>query len=129
MSTPIVELSRLLAELQPRLQPGCWAWCSLPADSVVPEQTLASFREAEGLSVVVDEALATARGWPIQFRAAWIRLDVHSALQAVGLSAAVSAALSAAGIACNVVAGVHHDHLFVPQAEAQAALAVLQRLS
>lgn len=129
MSAPIVELSRLLAELRPSLQPGCWAWCSLPPDAPVPEQALASLREAEGLSVVIDEAQAVARGWPIQFRSAWILLEVHSALQAVGLTAAVSAALSAAGIACNVIAGVHHDHLFVPQADAPAALAVLQRLS
>jgi hypothetical protein len=67
-------------------------------------------------------------GWPILFSAAWITLTVHSDLQSVGLTAAVSAALAEAEISCNVVAGVHHDHLFVPVARAEEAVAVLKRL-
>ena len=46
----------------------------------------------------------------------------------VGLTAAVAVALADAGIACNVVAAVHHDHLFVPVESADAALAALRAL-
>jgi hypothetical protein len=53
---------------------------------------------------------------------------VHSDLQAVGLTAAVAAALAEAGISCNVVAAAHHDHLFVPVESASQAIAVLQAL-
>ena len=47
-------------------------------------------------------------------RFAWITLGVESPLTAVGLTAAVSTALAEAGIACNVVAAMRHDHVFVP---------------
>ena len=34
-----------------------------------------------------------------------------------------------AGISCNVVAGVHHDHLFVPVEQARQAMDALHALS
>lgn len=52
-----------------------------------------------------------------------------SPLEAVGLTAAVSGALAGAGISANVVATFFHDHVFVPKASAELALAVLQNLS
>lgn len=58
-----------------------------------------------------------------------ITLDVHSALDGVGLTAAVASALSDHGIACNVVAAHHHDHVFVPEAWAEEALTVLRDLA
>jgi hypothetical protein len=57
-----------------------------------------------------------------------IVLEVHSALDGTGLTAAVSRALEWAGIACNMVAAYHHDHVFVPQGDADRALGVLKRL-
>lgn len=129
MTTPIRDLAALLATLQPEARPGTWAWCSL-ADGALPAgvEAVATLREAEGLTVVVPEAVALARGWPVAFRAAWITLRVHSDLEAVGLTAAFARALAEAGIACNVVAGVHHDHLFVPFGRAQDALQALRAL-
>ena len=58
-----------------------------------------------------------------------ITLRVHSSLSAVGLTAAVSTALSAAGVPCNVVAAFFHDHLFVPSGRAGEAIKILQDLS
>jgi hypothetical protein len=54
---------------------------------------------------------------------------VHSDLAAVGLTAAVSAALAAEGIACNVIAGHLHDHLLVPVDRADDAVSILRGLS
>jgi hypothetical protein len=51
---------------------------------------------------------------------------VHSDLEAVGFLAAVSAALAGAGIPCNAVAALYHDHLFVAEADAERALEVLR---
>ena len=53
---------------------------------------------------------------------------MHSALDAVGLTAAVAGALAEAGISCNVLAGAHHDHLLVPVDRADDALVALAQL-
>lgn len=52
---------------------------------------------------------------------------MHSAPDALGLTAAVSPALTDAGTSCKVVAGFHHDHLFVPHDRAAVAVTVLAR--
>ena len=128
-STPVTDLAELLATMAPQLNAGAWAWCALPADAALDGiDAVATMREAEGLTVVVAERDAVARGWTIAFRAAWITLRVHSDLAAVGLTAAFARALGDAGISCNVVAGVHHDHLFVPIARADDAMRALQSL-
>jgi hypothetical protein len=88
-----------------------------------------SFREAEGLTLLLDEEVAARNGLSPLYRAAWIELGIESDLAAVGLVAAVSTALAAAGISCNVVSAVRHDHLFVPPDRAAEAVAVLERLS
>ncbi len=130
MSHPIADLATLLRALDPALMPGVQVFAHL-APSVDPAglPLLASFREAEGWSVVLAEADARSAGLEADFRADWIALRVHSDLAAVGLTAAVASALAAAGIACNVIAAFHHDHLFVPAGQGQAALAVLRELA
>ncbi len=55
-------------------------------------------------------------------------MRVHSALDAIGMTAAISAALTEAAISCNVLAGYHHDHLLVPADRAADAIAVLEQL-
>lgn len=127
---PIRDLERLLRELEPRLHPGIFVFATVPAGRPVdPGDVVASVREDEGLSVVVAEAMAERLGLAPAMRCAWITLGVPSDLAAVGLTAAVAAALAGAGIPCNVVAGTAHDHLFVPIARAADAMAVLRALS
>lgn len=128
--TPIGDLEALLARMQPELHPGRYAFVALP-DGVAldPAHIVASVRESEGLSVVVPEQVALDLGLPIAFAAAWITLAVQSDLAAVGFTAAFSRALGEAGISCNVVAGVRHDHLFVPAGQAQEAMDALRTLS
>ena len=128
-STPtsaITDLGVLLRSMSPVLHPGVYVFTSVPAGTPIDLQVVvASIREAKGLSVVLTEADALRLGLPVLFRAAWLTLQVHSDLQAVGLTSAFATALGQAGISCNVVAGAHHDHLFVPHAQAGAALAAL----
>ena len=50
---------------------------------------------------------------------------MHSSLIAVGLTAAVSGTLAAHNISANIIAAFFHDHLFVPQEDAERALAAL----
>jgi hypothetical protein len=129
MSEPVRELARLLREMHPRLHEQRTVFCALPAGASAPDEAIAWFREAEGVSVVLPADVARTLGHRDEDAMAWITLEVHSALDAVGLTAAVSAALAAEGIPCNIIAALRHDHLFVPVARAADALAALERLS
>jgi hypothetical protein len=70
-----------------------------------------TFTEEEGLTVILSQEEADAAGLAYDLATEWITLTVHSALDGVGLTAAVSEALAGAGISCNVAAAAHHDHL------------------
>lgn len=123
-------LSRLLASLSPRLNPGRFVFCSVPQPTVVQvAAALGSFREAEGTTLILAREEAERLGLTYDYLAAWITLEVHSSLAAVGLTAAFAKALAGEGISCNVIAGFHHDHLFVAEADAERAMAALQRLA
>ena len=126
---PIHDLARLLRELRPRLNEGTIAFCALPPGEAVPAGAIGSFRESEGVTVIVPLAEARSAGLAPVFEAAWITLDVHSALEAVGLTAAVARVLTDAGIPCNVIAALQHDHLFVPVDRAPEALRALEGLA
>ena len=82
----------------------------------------------DSITVVCDEATLVERGWSSTFAAAWLTLDVHTSLEAIGLTAAISKALGAAGIPCNVVAGYLHDHILVPVERADDAIGRLHAL-
>ncbi|CAL9334887.1 hypothetical protein SUDANB120_00146 [Streptomyces sp. enrichment culture] len=123
------DLRTLLASMSPQLNEGEYVFALAPAGEV-PEgvRPVATVRE-EGLTLVLPRADADRLGLAYDYVAAWITLRVHSALDAVGLTAAFATALASAGLSCNVVAGFHHDHLFVPYDEAPRALAVLADLA
>ena len=118
-----------MTTLLPVLRPGVYAFCALPPDRAVDFPVVGTFREDEGPTVIVEEAVASAHGLDVVFRAAWVTLGVNSDLYAVGLTAMVARALADAGIACNVVAAVRHDHLFVPAGRGEEVVAMLERLS
>lgn len=115
---PVSDLAGMLAGMAPVLDAQAWAFVLIEGEP--PAEAFALIREEEGTTAILP---AEGRGF------ARITLTVHSALEGVGLTAAVAGALAARGIACNVVAGFHHDHLFVPWERREEALEVLQRLS
>ncbi len=119
MSGAVRDLALMLAGLDPHLDPQRYQFVTAPGPRA---QALATFHEDEGWSsiVVADDAAAA----PMKR----ITLQVHSALEGVGLTAAVTTCLAQAGIACNMVAAFHHDHLFVPEVDANRALALLKSL-
>jgi hypothetical protein len=123
------DLTRLLRGMRPRLNPGGYVFATVtgePPRGVTPVVTVA---EEEGLTVVVRQEEADEARLAYDYVAGWITLRVHSDLEAVGLTAAVAEELARAGMSCNVVAGYHHDHLFVPHDRAAEAVAVLERLA
>ena len=123
------DLKTLLESLHPVVRDGDYVYALWPHGRPLSGGIEAAVREAEGLTVVLPRDEADSLGLSYDFVAAWITLQVHSALEAVGLTAAVSAALTHAGISCNVLAGFHHDHLLVPSADAARAMDVLRLLA
>ncbi|MFJ7493587.1 ACT domain-containing protein [Streptomyces sp. NPDC097727] len=124
------DLRTLLSGLRPELNPGRHVFATAP-DGVMPEgvNPVVTVTEPEGLTLVLPETEAVSTGLRYDYVAGWITLRVHSALDAVGLTAAVSLALTDAGLSCNVVAGFHHDHVFVPYDRAGEAVDVLKALA
>ena len=124
------DLGLLLGAMSPQQRPGTYVFVTVEDQRARPDvQVLASVTEPEGLTLVTTREDADRAGLAYGFLAAWITLRVHSALDAVGLTAAVSTALAGEGISCNVIAGYHHDHLLVPVGRLGDALGVLGRLS
>ncbi|WP_342247141.1 ACT domain-containing protein [Pseudomonas sp. OTU5201] len=123
-------LSTLIRNMSPQLNPGQYVFCTLEdAARLQGSAPLGSFREREGLTVILERSEADRLGLTYDYSAAWITLEVHSSLSAVGLTAAFAGALAQAGISCNVVAGYFHDHLFVASADAERALSTLRALA
>lgn len=115
--------------MRPVLNEGVYVYAVAPLELITPDlDYIASFREREGVTLVLPEREARRVGLSVVLRVAWITLDVHSDLQAVGFTAAFSRALADAGISCNVVGAVHHDHIFVPWEQAGQAVACLEDL-
>jgi hypothetical protein len=119
-------LTVLLRTMQPVLHPEPYGFAL--ATGVTPFQPFATVAEAEGLTVVAPlaalrDAAMASDPW------ARISLTVHSDLAAVGLTAAFAGALATAGLSCNVIAGLHHDHIFVPWDRRHDAMAALAALS
>jgi len=122
------KLSAMLRELRPALQDGQWVFITAEAvpTGVTP---LATFAEEEGLSLLLRREQADSLGLAYDFVGAWISLTVHSALDAVVLTAAVAGQLARSGISCNVIAARSHDHLLVPHEQARRVVALIEQLA
>ncbi|MEO1649041.1 MAG: ACT domain-containing protein [Pseudomonadota bacterium] len=124
---PVSDLGEMLAGMKPTLREGRFRFVPHgPEEDFIDllHRTFAMVREDEGMTLVI-RARCDDPG-PIF---AGITLQVHSALEGVGLTAAVATALAEAGIPCNVIAAYHHDHIFVPWERREEALNRLEKLS
>ncbi|WP_076419879.1 ACT domain-containing protein [Colwellia sp. UCD-KL20] len=91
-------------------------------------EPIGTFQEKEGLTVMLTKEKADQHNIGYEGVFKCITLNVHSSLDAVGLTAAVSTKLTQANISANVVAAYYHDHIFVAAKDAENALAALQEL-
>ncbi|WP_022704386.1 ACT domain-containing protein [Pseudorhodobacter ferrugineus] len=122
------DLTELLRSMEPVLHDAPYGFgLTQGADWVAG--AFAMVAEDEGMTVVATEVVLVAAGVAHQGGWARISLTVHSDLAAVGLTAAISAALTAEGISANMVAGYHHDHVFVPWVLRHDAVAAMQGVS
>ncbi len=125
------DLKALMLGLDPKLGDRAWMFVPMPEGGLIPATAFAMIREEEGQCVILPATagpnVTGEEDSPRHF--ARITLQVHSDLGAVGLTAAVATALASSGVACNIVAGLHHDHLFVPWDRREDALHLLEKLS
>lgn len=128
------DLSVLLKTLKVKRHDGVWRFETIDRESsswadLVTMRSARDiammFMEAEGPTVILsaDEETPADNCW------VWLELSVHSDLHAVGFLAKVAEALAAADVPCNAVAAYHHDHIFVPEAKADAAIAAIEALA
>ena len=122
------DLAVLLASMSPELHDGSYVFV-VDEGRGGREEAVVVVAEAEGTTLVLPRERADELGLTYAFVASWITLRVHSALDAVGLTAAFAAALTDQGISANVVAGYFHDHLFVPEDRRDDAMRALQDLA
>lgn len=130
--TQIVRDTRaMLAGMTPVLREGRFVFCATDDVQLAArarDSALMWFREDEGLAMVLEAGNAASLGFDCGLAMRRIVLEVFSALDGVGLTAAVASALAREGIPCNAVSAYHHDNVFVPERLADNALLVLQRL-
>lgn len=124
-------LEKLLRDMDPQLRDEVYVFCRIPASQLqnLLDDCLCFFRECGGLSAIMSQSKAEQQGLQAHGAFRQITLQVHSSLDAVGLTAAVAAELANSGISANVVAALCHDHVFVPEEKAQQALLLLRGIS
>ena len=123
------DTAAMIAGMAPVLQPGRFVFCTTDDPQLAARamaDAVAMYRESAGVSLVLPEKAADLHGFETTLPMACITLSVQSSLEGIGLTATVSAALTEAGIPCNMVAAFHHDHVFVPEDRAAEAVAVLR---
>ena len=126
------DLKKLLSSMSPTLLDGEYVFCTFPKAHYGDHSELApiaSFIEPEGLTLVVPKSKADEQRLSYACVFKGITLSVHSSLEAVGLTAAVSRKLTEHGISANVVAGYFHDHIFVPKEHAEKAIEALNKFA
>ncbi|KAF2509380.1 ACT domain-containing protein [Flavobacterium zhairuonense] len=124
------DLQKLLKTMRPVHNSGNYVFCKVEkVGNINLDQVVMFFKENEAITLVLKEETAIELQYEYTVIMSWITLSVHSSLEAVGLTAAFSNALSNAGISCNVVAAYYHDHIFVSKQDSDKAMEILNSFS
>ncbi|WP_062056806.1 ACT domain-containing protein [Aquimarina longa] len=123
-------LTILIKNMSPVLQTGEFVFCTVKNVDYIPrEDIISEFKEPEGITIILNRKKAEFFNLPYKYIASWITLEIHSSLDAIGLTAIFSTELAKHKISCNVIAGYYHDHIFVDKKDENKAISVLQKLS
>ena len=127
----ITDLDTLLSSMEPELQSENYIFSTFPNADIAGKlylEPISCFHEKEGLTLIVRKEIADKNN--IEYLSVFklISLTIHSSLDAVGLTAAISKKLGDNGISANVVAAYFHDHIFIPEEKANLAIESLHEL-
>lgn len=125
------ELGILLSSMAPILEDSIFVFCLIKSEDkdIINYKPWAIIHEEEGTTVIMLESTAKEHRLEYEGQFKRITLNVHSSLEAVGLTAAIASELAKYKITANVVAGYFHDHIFIQSSKAIEALKILNRLS
>jgi uncharacterized protein len=123
-------LAKLLASMKPSISDECFVFITAKTRKIdlAQMEPWALISEDEGTTLIIDKGKADSNNLSYQGVFKRITLTVHSSLEAVGLTAAVSTKLAEHGISANVVAAFFHDHIFIPEGKAEQAMEALEEL-
>lgn len=124
------DLQQLLKSMKPEHISGDYVFCKVDKlENIDLNSVEMFFKEKEAITLILKKEIADNLQLDYTVVMAWITLTVHSSLEAVGLTAAFSKALSENEISCNVVAAYYHDHIFVNKKDAQKTIEILNSFS
>ncbi|WP_017495284.1 ACT domain-containing protein [Flavobacterium sp. WG21] len=124
------DLEKLLKSMKPQHNLGDYVFCKVEKiENMSMDDIVMLFKENEAITLILKKEIADTLKLDYSVLMSWITLTVHSSLEAVGLTAAFSKALSENGISCNVVAAFYHDHIFVAKKDTDKAMEVLNLFS
>lgn len=120
------DLQILLKSMKPEHNSGDYVFCKVDKlENLELNDIVMFFKEKEAITLILKKEIAEKLNLEYSMTMSWITLSVHSSLEAVGLTAAFSKALSDNGISCNVVAAFYHDHIFVGKNDTEKAIRIL----
>lgn len=134
----ITDINQLIRELKPELHEERLVYVKAAGLDVINrfenienllQQCFAVVNEEEAVTLVLRKELADKAQLDSTQVFKRIVLKVHSSLEAVGLTAAVSTALAEKEVSANMIAGYYHDHILIPEKDATRALDILNELS
>ena len=112
--------------MKPEHNLGDYVFCKVETlEGIKLDEVEMLFNEKEAITLILKKEIADTLQLEYSVVMSWITLTVHSSLEAVGLTAAFSKALSDKNISCNVVAAYYHDHIFVNKKDMNEAMKVL----
>ncbi|MFH7017620.1 ACT domain-containing protein [Flavobacterium sp. FlaQc-47] len=124
------DLQELLKSMKPEYNSGDYVFCKIDnLENVNLDKIEMFFKEKEAITLILKKEIADTLKLDYSVVMSWITLTVHSSLEAVGLTAAFSKALSEHEISCNVVAAFYHDHIFVNKKDTDKAMQILHSFS
>lgn len=124
------DLQKLLKNMKPEHNSGDYVFCKIEkVENINLNEIEMLFKEKEAFTLILKKENAEKLNLEYSVVMSWITLSVHSSLEAIGLTAAFSNALSEHEISCNVVAAYYHDHIFIDKKDTVRAMEILSSFS
>ena len=124
------DLQKLLKNMKPEHNSGDYVFCKIEkVENINLNEIEMLFKEKEAFTLILKKENAEKLNLEYSVVMSWITLSVHSSLEAIGLTAAFSNALSEHEISCNVVAAYYHDHIFIDKKDTVKVMEILSSFS